>query len=166
MKLKFILLACVMLIALTGCFNDSIENETSQPVGEEHNEGKGIIEKLTLEDFKKALQVEGLELMPVVEEPNNWILNNNKPNKFTVGSPAENIDPTKLERVSIYVFESENARKKGLEDFNKQKEKYDMTLPRIYEAKNMMVFYWAHGNMNESAKYEKQFQKAINRLKN
>lgn len=166
MKLKFILLACAMLIALTGCFNDSIEHETSQPVGEEYNEGKGIIEKLTLEDFKKTLQFEGLELMLVEEESNDWILNNNKPNKFTVGSPLENIDPTKLELVSIYVFDSENARIKGLEDFNKQKEKYNMVLPRIYEAKNMMVFYWAKGNMNESAKYEEQFQKAINRLKN
>ena len=83
-----------------------------------------------------------------------------------MGSPKENTDPTKLERVSIYVFESENARKKGLEDFNKQKEKYDMTIPRIYEAKNVMVFYWAHADMYKPAKYEQQFQKAINRLGN
>jgi len=155
-----------MLFALTGCFNESLENETSQPVGEEYNEGKKIEEKLTLEDFTKALQVEGLELMPVERKSNNWILNNIKPNKFTVGSPIENTDPTRLEQVSVYVFESENARKEGLEDFNKQKEKYDMMLPRIYEAKNMMVFYWAHAVMNESAKYEKQFQKAISLLEN
>ena len=156
-----------MLIALTGCFNASIENQPKRIVDEgEYNEGKEIVAKFTLEDFKKALQAEGPELMPVQEEINDWILNNIKPNEFTVGSPIENTDPTKLERVSIYVFESENARKKGLEDFNKQKEKYDMMIPRIYEAKNVMVFYWAHADMYKPAKYEQQFQKAINRLGN
>lgn len=167
LKLKFILLACVMLIALTGCFNESIENHPRRPVGEgDYKQGKEIVAKLTLEDVKKAFQAEGPELMPV-EEPNDyWILNNIKPNRFTVGSPTEDTDPTKLERVSIYVFESENASKKGLEEFNKQKEKYDMMLPRIYEAKNVMVFYWAHSAMDRPAKYEEQFEKAINQLKN
>ncbi|OPA73040.1 hypothetical protein BVG16_30700 [Paenibacillus selenitireducens] len=169
MKLKFILLACVMLIALTGYFNESLENHPRQTVGEgEYNDGKEIVieAKKTLEDFKKALQEEGLELMPVEESNNDWILNNMKSNRFTVGSPVENTDPTKLEQVSIYVFESENARKKGLEDFNKQKERYDMMLPRIYEAKNVMVFYWARAAMDKPAKYEQQFQKAINQLEN
>ncbi|WP_307397048.1 hypothetical protein [Paenibacillus anaericanus] len=100
-----------------------------------------------------------------VEDGNDWLLNNNKSNNFTVDSPNENIDPTKLEQVSIYVFESEHARKKGLEDFNKQKEKYDMMIPRIYEAENVMVFYWALDDLDQPAKYEPQFQKAIKKLK-
>ncbi|MCQ6564108.1 hypothetical protein [Paenibacillus mendelii] len=168
MKLNFILLTCVMLITLTGCLNESIENHPKQKVVveeyKEGNENASVAEK-TLEDFKKALQEEGLELLPVQEERNNWLLNNNKPNKFTVGSPTENTDPTKLERVSIYVFESEHARKKGLEDFNKQIERYDMMIPRIYEARNVMVFYWALADMDKPAKYEQQFQNAINQLK-
>lgn len=167
MKLKYILLPCVILIALTGCFNGTIENNPSpKEVVEEYTESNELtsVAKKTLEDFKIALQAEGLELIPV-EDGNDWLLNNNKPNNFTVGSPNENIDPTKLEEVSIYVFESEQARKKGLEDFNKQTEKYDMMFPRIYEADNVMVFYWAHADMDKPAKYEPHFQKAINKLK-
>ncbi|MEK4510766.1 hypothetical protein EJP82_06800 [Paenibacillus anaericanus] len=167
MKLKYILLPCVMVIALTGCFNGSIENKPSQKeVVEEYTEGNELtsMAKITLEDFKIALQAEGLELI-TVEDGYDWLLNNNKPNNFTVGNPIENIDPTKLEQVSIYVFESEHARKKGLEDFNKQREKYDMMIPRIYEAENVMLFYWAHADMDKPAKYEPQFQKAIKKLK-
>lgn len=157
-----------MLTALTGCLNEPIENHPKQNVVvEENNERNEIVSAAgkTLEDFINALESEGPELMPVQEDRNNWILNNIKPNKFTVGSPFENTDPSKLERVSIYVFKSENARIKGLEDFNKQIEKYDMMIPRIYEARNVMVFYWAHADMDKPAKYEQQFQKAINQLK-
>lgn len=168
MKLNYILLTCVMLITLTGCLEESIENHPKQNVVvEEYKERNDIVSAAgkTLEDFKKALQSEGLELMSGQEERNNWVLNNIKPNKFTVGKPNENTDPSKLERVSIYVFESEHSRKKGLEDFNKQIEKYDMMIPRIYEARNVMVFYWALADMDKPAKYEQQFQKAINQRK-
>lgn len=168
MKLNYILLICVMLTALTGCMNESIENRSKQNVVvEENKEINEIVSaaEITLEDFIKALASEGPELMPVQEDRNNWILNNIKPNKFTVGKPTENTDPSKLERVSIYVFESEHSRKKGLEDFYKQIEKYDMMIPRIYEARNVMVFYWAHADMDKPARFEQQFQKAINQLK-
>ncbi|MDQ0088815.1 hypothetical protein J2T12_002225 [Paenibacillus anaericanus] len=43
MKLKYILLPCAMLIALTGCFTETIDNNPSQKeVVEENTEGNEL----------------------------------------------------------------------------------------------------------------------------
>ena len=162
--MKYVWIACTLLLALTGCLNAGTEHEKEQPFSNKSNtEGKESAVKLELEDFEGVLQSEGLELMPY-EEKNDWILNNVKPNRFTVGRPNENTDPAKLEKVSVYIFNSEKARMNGLEDFNKQKEQYDMMIPRIYSSTNILVFYWAEAQMDKPAKYEEQFQNAIQQL--
>lgn len=167
MKLNYILIICIILIILTGCLGETTENHPKQNEMVEEYKERNEIESTsikTLEDFKSVLQTDELELMPVKEEINNWILNSIKPNKFTVGKHSENTDISKLERVSIYIFESEDSRKKGLENFYKQIELYDMMIPRIYEARNVLVFYWALADMDKPAEYEQQFQTAINQL--
>jgi hypothetical protein len=41
-----------------------------------------------------------------------------------------------VEGLTIYIYKSGEDRESGLKDFNKQKEKYDMALPSIYENRN------------------------------
>lgn len=101
--------------------------------------------------------------MFIVEE-RHFILNSVTSSNFSVSQPNEK--DAYPESVSIYVFDSEQARKDGLDDFNKQKERYNMLVPNIYEQKNVLLLYWHHENVNNShnAKYSKQIETAMKKL--
>lgn len=118
---------------------------------------------VALDMIENELSAQGLELKPV-EVRNEWVLNGVKPSRYTVGSPKENKDPSDLEHVSIYIFKSEQRLEIGLNDFHKQTELYDMIYPRIYKINNAMIFYWARGNMDESAKFGTLFEKVVEKL--
>ncbi|MBD3919113.1 hypothetical protein H8B09_10135 [Paenibacillus sp. PR3] len=155
---KIILTLIAMCFITTGCFGADKASEERNRVPQQ------VVISLTLEDVTEAIKAEGLELIPVATLKNDWILSNVEPNRFRVGKPNENTDPAKLDQFSIYVFESENERKKGLDDFNKQKEAFDMIVPLIYEAKNVMMIYWSDAyNPN---KFGQQFQDTFDRLRN
>lgn len=130
-----------MLVFLTGCFNHNEKNK-----------------KLSLEQVMKALETEGIEMFSK-DEPNDWVLNKVKPNRYSVSRPLEKAPP---EYISVYIFDSEKARKKGLDDFNKQKEKYDMILPNIYEQRNVIILYWPQSDMDNSIdKFDVQIKRAL-----
>lgn len=160
-KQKWIALAFVSLIALAGCSNDADQNGTinaeKEALHEEVQESESAASQLTLATVTEALQTSGLEIREVAqsETDRDWVLGGVKPNRFTVCLPNENVDPAKLERVSLYVFESENARVKGLEDFRKQTAMYDMMMPRMYEIQNVLIFYWSLADMDQTGKYER-----------
>jgi len=114
---------------------------------------------LYLKLIEEELISQQLLLTPASVEK-EWVLNGIKPKSYKVKHIDEETDTSKLEQISIYLFDSEQRLEEGLNDFHKQTELIDMLYPRIYKIKNAMIFYWAHGNMDEHAKLGTYFEKA------
>ncbi|WP_054028667.1 hypothetical protein [Bacillus sp. FJAT-28004] len=155
-----------MCFIVTGCFANQTEKEPvivkdkEKPVTVNENKKS----KLTLDKVKIAIEAEGIEMF-VKEVQYDWVLNKVKPNRFSVNHPTEKaVYP---EFISIYVFESEQARKDGLKDFNIQKEAKDMQIPTIYELKNVLILYWhRYENLDKAknTKFGKQIEMAIQKI--
>ncbi|MGF7046960.1 hypothetical protein J2T13_001462 [Paenibacillus sp. DS2015] len=98
------------------------------------------------------------------EEHKDWVLNHVQPHRYSVSRPTE--DNAYPEFISIYVYESESARKEGLEDFNTQKEKYNMQIPNIYEQQNVLILYWHHENLDHAnqTKFGESIATALQKL--
>ena len=173
MKAKVMMLfTLVMLFTLTGCSahsNEAQKPEVTQkqnkPEKPDRTEKPTVIneEKLTLGDMLKALKAEGIEMFPKKVEK-DWILNEVQPERFSVTRLTEKV--VHPEFISIYVYDSAQARSEGLDDFNAQTEQYNMQMPNIYEHKNVLIFYWHREPLNQAdnAKFHKQINKAIEHL--
>ncbi|WP_336765064.1 hypothetical protein [Paenibacillus sp. USHLN196] len=159
---KMMITLIVICFILSGCFSNQTGNE---PVNVNDKE-KLLIENennLTLDKVTAALKTEGIEMFK--EELNNdWILNNVHANRFSVSRPT--VKEVYKEYISVYIFNSETARREGLNDFNHQKEKYDMQIPNIYQYKNVLILYWHHETVDNSknAKFNKQIEMAIQKI--
>lgn len=168
---KIMIALLAMCFIITGCFANQtgkqpvIVKEKEKPVIVKEKEKPVTINetKLTLNEVKKALEAEGIEMF-VEEKKNDWILNNVKPNRFFVTRPDEKI--AYPEFISIYVYESQQDRKEGLKDFNIQKENYDMQIPNIYEHKNVLILYWHHENLDnaKNTKFGKEIEMTIQKI--
>ena len=159
---KIIISLIVMSFILAGCF--SIQAE--KPPVSEKDEEKFVTQNennLTLDKVTTALKSEGIEMF-IEEQHDDWVLNNVKSNRFSVVRP--NVKEVYKEYISIYVYNSETARKEGLNDFNTQKEKYDMKIPNIFEYKNVLILYWHHENVDNAkdAKFNKHIEMAIQKI--
>ncbi|GIP44415.1 hypothetical protein J45TS6_28740 [Paenibacillus sp. J45TS6] len=159
---KIIISLIAMSFILAGCF--SIQTE-KPPVIEKDKE-KFVTENennLTLDKVTTALKSEGIEMF-IKEQKDDWVLNNVKSNRFFVVRP--NVKEVYKEYISIYVYNSETAREEGLNDFNTQKEKYDMKIPNIFEYKNVLILYWHHENVDNAkdAKFNKHIEMAIQKI--
>jgi hypothetical protein len=112
--------------------------------------------------IEEAMEVKGINFLSQSPQQ-DWVLAGVEPLGYAVGSAR---DKNVLEEeASIYIFDSEQQREQGLEDFQKQTEKYNMLYPRIYEKRNVLILYWAIGDLNKSAKLEGKFTNAINSLR-
>ncbi|MFD2613178.1 hypothetical protein [Paenibacillus gansuensis] len=161
MKKMMITLIAICFI-LTGCFSYQTGNEQVNVKDKEKlvtdNENN-----LTLSKVTDALKTEGIE-MQKEELKNDWVLNNVNANRFFVFRP--NVKEVNKEYISLYIFNSETDRQEGLNDFNHQKAKYDMQIPRIYEYKNVLILYWHQGTVDNSknAQFNKQIEMAIQKM--
>lgn len=118
---------------------------------------------LYLSLIEKELSNQQLLLTPIRPDK-EWILDGINPSRYTVSPINNEADSTRLEQVSIYIFKSEQQLEEGLKDFQKQTELINMLYPRIYKINNAMIFYWAHGNLEETAKLSSYFEKAVKLL--
>ena len=62
----------------------------------------------------------------------------------------------------IYIFDSEENRKKGLKDFQKQTESMNTVSHGVYEVKNVLIFYVYEKDLDNSI--EEGIQQKINNL--
>ncbi|WP_054023682.1 hypothetical protein [Bacillus sp. FJAT-28004] len=118
---------------------------------------------LYLDLIEEELSNQQLLLTPISLDK-DWVLDGIKPSRYTVSLINKETDSTRLEQLSIYIFDSEQQIEEGLKDFQKQTEMINMLYPRIYKLKNAMIFYWAHSNMDEPAKLGSYFDKAVELL--
>lgn len=152
--MKNILVLFAMCSVLTGCFSNQTEKQPVH-VNEVEDTLPSDEKNVSLDKVIEALKKEGIELSIVEEQ--YFILNSIKSSNFSVNESDEDEEGAYPKTVSIYVYDSEHARKEGLDDFNIQKERYNMQIPNIYEQKNVILLYWHHENLNNShnAKYSK-----------
>lgn len=107
----------------------------------------------------QLLQAQGLELAPTRRE-GAWKLNGVMPDEFTVGYPtAKMAGPA--EHIGIYIFKDAKARVKGMVDFEKQKAMYDMSVPIVWQASNVLVFYWHHAEVGKKTVFEEDIGRAL-----
>ncbi|MGC6589676.1 hypothetical protein ACPV3A_32670 [Paenibacillus sp. Dod16] len=159
---KIMITLIAVCFILTGCFSIQTENQSNLKKENEsipsERENKLILELVTA-----TLQAAGIEMFEEKLE-NDWVLNNVMPNRFSVSRP--DVKEAYKEYISIYVYKSEKARIEGFNDFNKQKEKYDMSIPNIYQHKNVLLLYWYNETVDnaENAKFNKQIEMAIQKM--
>jgi hypothetical protein len=126
--LFFIFLIVIGLIGLSGCSANTDVNER----------------QFKLEDAAAAIQAQKVEIVSYGITGYPLKLNGMVPEVYSIEEPqsAENVEP---EWVYFYVYTSENARTKGVKDFNKQMKsaKYT-TYPFLYEKGNVLVIYWSN----------------------
>ena len=63
--------------------------------------------------------------------------------------------------VFIYIYGSSNQQEKGLEDYVKRTEAYDVVSYQVYEVKNVLIFYVHEQDLTEEIPYHDQIQKVI-----
>ncbi|MFC4779205.1 hypothetical protein ACFO9Q_20630 [Paenibacillus sp. GCM10023252] len=89
---------------------------------------------VTLDQVEEAFRTEGIQLVPK-QLSDDWKIRKVKANQYVV----DNTQP--YDQIFIYIFASEEARKDGRKNFDKQKEKEEYNHD-IYESKNVLVVYW------------------------
>lgn len=161
--MKKMIITCIAIcFILAGCTSNQPGNPSE--IMKENESTSSVREnKLTLEQVTNALQAEGIEMFEE-DLKKDWVLNKVMPNRYSVS--RTNVKEAYKEYISIYVYNSEAARIEGLNDFNTQKENYDMSIPNIYEHKNVLILYWHHENVDNAAnaKFNTQIQEATQKI--
>ncbi|MDQ8735726.1 hypothetical protein [Paenibacillus sp. LHD-38] len=103
-------------------------------------------------------------LLISIDIENEWVLEGITPSRYTVDHIKNDNKSAIHEQLSIYVFNSEEHLEAGLDDFHKQTALMDMLYPRIYKINNVMLFYWARGDMDKQAIFGPSFDKAAEQL--
>jgi hypothetical protein len=136
-------LLLVIVITLTGCIG---------------NEPK--VSNLTMDNVVNAIKAEGPELFSK-GQIDYFVLNKVKPNVFTIGYKTE--DVARLENLYVYIFDSEEDRKKGLLQFNQQLQAIKLAaFPLVYEHKNSLVIYWSQ--KEKVSKFGDKIQAALTKI--
>lgn len=144
MKFRIIIFILAFVAVTTGCTN-SEKDET----------------KFTLENVIQAIQAEGPKLISKGQADDAFSnLNNVKPNVFDIANPIESSKP---ESISVYIFDSGQARIEGLKIFNQHIETAKLvSYPIAYEQKNALVIYFSSREKN--TKFGEKIQTAMQKL--
>ncbi|QYR23576.1 hypothetical protein KZ483_12150 [Paenibacillus sp. sptzw28] len=143
-KIKLILAIVIGLIAINGCASIK-ENQ------------------FKLEAVITAIEDQGVKLTAFGVVGHTLNLNNVVPEMYGVETPGstENGD---LEYVNFYIFNTEQARVKGVKEFNKEMENARFTtFPFLYERGNALVIYWSKSR--ENPLFGKSIKTALEGLK-
>lgn len=160
--LKMLTLLWVALFALAGCF----QAESRGPVTKQKTEGPAQADnpmdssaageatevRFTVENVEEALKGQGIDLRSKHLSP-DWVLSGVQAMMYALdenqpeGSGIE-------ERISVYIFDTEEERIQGQADFHKQKDVYNMQVPNEHELANVLILYWHRESLDEAANAE------------
>ncbi|WP_342560639.1 hypothetical protein NSQ95_07670 [Psychrobacillus sp. FSL W7-1457] len=110
---------------------------------------------ITLNDVIVSLENQHLDVEETRKSTDNIFnnkLNGIKPNNYTLQDKS----------FLIYIFDSEENRKKGLKDFQKQTESMNIVSHSVYEVKNVLIFYVYEKDIDNSI--EEGLKQTINNL--
>lgn len=148
MKFKLAIFLCVVMLALVACGKTA----TPQPVA-------GT--KVPTSTIKEMLQQPGhITLKPY--NGKDWTLNGQPPETYYLScGPLENCAQSK-EHISIYTFKSSLGRDKGLADFKKQVDQYNMIVPIVWQNENTLLLYWHSSPLGQKTSYEDRISEGLN----
>lgn len=167
-------LVWISLFVLAGCFGtESWESDTKQETVEQapvdnlmdsSAAGEATEVRITHEQVEEALKGQGIDLRSKHLSP-DWVLSGVQAMMYALdenqpeGSGIE-------ERISVYIFDTEEERIQGQADFHKQKEKYNMQVPNEHVLANVLILYWHRESLDEAAnaKWEHDIQTALRLL--
>ncbi|MDQ8734216.1 hypothetical protein [Paenibacillus sp. LHD-38] len=158
MKYKFTFMFLVFLIVLSAC------------------SGRGNVEKkLTLEIVAQAMENQGIKLLQITPKGGNSPFGTLSKvaavtyaiDTYSMGDATDEleVDSSIHANVNVYIFifDSEQARKEGREDFNNKLEFAKLlNNPSVYEKKNVMVVYFKHPD--DMTEYDDMIKRAIEKL--
>lgn len=172
--LKMLALVWISLFALAGCFR----TESRGPVTAQETEGQAQVGNLmdssvagkatgvrfTLEHVEEALKGQGINLRSKHLSP-EWVLSGVQAMMYAPGDNQPEESGIE-ERISVYIFETEEERIQGQADFHKQTEKYNMQVPNEHELANVLILYWHRESLDEAAnaKFEQDIKTALRLL--
>lgn len=147
--LKLGLALCMVLIALTGCFE---MKEPSASPSEPNPNGVTI----ALHNVLGYIESEAIKLEADVQsgETSEWILSGTKPNDFKLKEKPP-------ERISIYIFKNITEREKGFTDFINKKAQYDMIVPIAWQSENVLILYWHSSPVGQKTTFEDKISKGL-----
>ncbi|RCW40080.1 hypothetical protein [Paenibacillus prosopidis] len=145
MKIRFFVVILIVVSLASGCAN-----------------GEKKESKLSLDTVVQAIKAEGPELISQGQLDYGFaVINDVKPHLFSIGNQLEDI--ARHENIYIYFFDSEQARKDGLNTFNQYLKANDLALYQFaYEQKNMLIIYYS--SKYEDSKVDEKIQTAIQTL--
>lgn len=161
LKLKLVLLSCFLSISLSGCFNEKAD--VNLPKGGLPSQVvPAQVGSYALDDVERLIKANRIDLSSAGNSNGDWILNGVKPSNYyySCGSTPDCKKPQ--EHISIYIFKDVKARGEGLADFNRQNEKYDMTVPIVWQNANAIVLYWHISPPDKKPFFEEDIRKALN----
>jgi len=122
-KLKLFFVIVTGLVTLNGCSNK--------------------VNQFKLEDVITAIETQGVKLSALGVLGNTLNLNNVIPEMYVLETPGSAEDRDS-EYVYFYIFNSEKARNRGVQEFNNMmKNAKFTTFPFLYEKGNVLVIYWS-----------------------
>jgi len=171
--LKMLTLIWISLLALAGCFGtESREPDPKQTVEQvpvdnpmdSSAAGKATEVRFTLEHVEEALKGQGIDLRSKHLSP-DWVLSGVQAMMYALDENQPE-DSGIEERISVYIFETEEERIQGQADFHKQTEKYNMQVPNEHELANVLILYWHRESLDEAAnaKFEQDIKTALSLL--
>jgi len=171
--LKMLTLIWISLFALAGCFGkESREPDPKQTVEQvpvdnpmdSSAAGKATEVRFTLEHVEEALKGQGIDLRSKHLSP-DWVLSGVQAMMYALDENQPE-DSGIEERISVYIFETEEERIQGQADFHKQTEKYNMQVPNEHELANVLILYWHRESLDEAAnaKFEQDIKTALSLL--
>ncbi|NDI34401.1 hypothetical protein [Chengkuizengella sediminis] len=137
LKLCFYVLNIFLILSLISCTNDN----------------NNIKEELTLDDVTTTLTEEGIKLKEAERNSRSIFqleLNGVTPNVYAIGD----------NELSIYIFENETERNKGMDEFKEKLGSADIDVDKYtHEINNVTIFYLYQGE-----DIDEKMENAINKL--
>lgn len=171
--LRIPILVVLFLAILTGCLREeqrmsmtgteALAPEPVQSSADSPFTGEAE-ERYTLEQVEEALQNQGIPLASKHLSP-DWVLSGVQAMTYTLEENQPEGSGSG-EWISVYVFDTEEARAQGWADFQKQKERYDMQVPNEHPFANVLILYWHRESVDRApaAVYEQDITAALDHL--
>jgi hypothetical protein len=123
LKLKLVLLTCILSVSLTGCLNDK-KADVNPGLKKGENTTQVVpaqVGAYALDDVERLFKAQGIELSGAGNSNEDWILNGVKPSNYYYSCGPASDCKKPQEHISIYIFKDAKAREEGFTDFNKKK---------------------------------------------
>ncbi|MBY0147834.1 hypothetical protein [Neobacillus niacini] len=121
----------------------------------------------------KSINPDRITLDEVISsvEKQQLVIKENKElsNENIFGMKLNGVKPSSYELdgklLSVYIYNSVEERKKGLEDFHGRTATMDIVSYNVYEVENVLIFYVYEHDMSMEVKFDDEIKEALSELR-